>query len=175
MSRTCCTVVLVARREVAFSEDLLARSLDTLVRLGGSRRLHRRQAAAAELDLSQQGFRLLRRVVEYGAVSPGELARLSDVDPAVVTRQLHQLESDGHIERRATPGDRRVSTVRPTIRGRAAVERMRGVLSHHMRLALADWPPGDVEVLAGLLGRLVEDLRAVPYPGLSIPGRDDHD
>jgi len=31
--------------------------------------------------LSQQGFRLLRRIVERGATSPGELARLSDIDP----------------------------------------------------------------------------------------------
>lgn len=151
-------------RGVERSEDLLARSLDTLVRLGGSRRLHQRQASAAGYPLSQQGFRLLRRIVERGATSPGELARLSDIDPSVVTRQLRQLALDGYIERTATPGDRRVSTVRPTEQGRAAVVRMRGVLSGHMRLALRSWPAADIETLAGLLGRLVDDLRAVPYP-----------
>jgi DNA-binding MarR family transcriptional regulator len=151
---------------VESSEEHLARSLDTLVRLAGSRRLHQRQAVAAGMELSQQGFRLLRRVVDRDEVSAGELARLTDIDPAVVTRQLRQLAEAGHVERGADPADRRVSVVRATAQGREAVRRMRGVLSGHMRLALAGWSQDDVGALAGLLGRLVEDLRAVPYPEL---------
>lgn len=147
--------------------DRLGRTLDSLVRLASSRRLHQRQASAADATISQQGFRLLRMVAERGPITPTELARLTDIDPAVVTRQSRLLESDGLVTRtRDDGGDGRVSSLAVTDHGKRTVLRMRKVLNRHMQLALRAWSDRDVEVLADLMDRLVSDLRAIPYPEL---------
>lgn len=150
---------------VAAAEGL-GRALDSLVRLASSRRLHQRQASAAGAEVSQQGFRLLRMVVEAGEITPTELARHTDMDPAVVTRQSSLLEAEGLIVRTPHGRDGRVTTLSATADGIETVRRMRKVLNRHMQMALASWDAADVETLADLMGRLVEDLRAIPYPDL---------
>ncbi|HWE56379.1 MAG TPA: MarR family transcriptional regulator [Acidimicrobiales bacterium] len=150
----------------ATAAERLGRALDSLVRLSASRRLHSRQAAAAGAAVSQQGFRLLRLIVESGPITPTQLARRSDMDPAVVTRQSRLLEGDGLIERQRDGADGRLSSLSATPDGRRTVTRMGKVLNRHMQLALDDWPPEDVESLALLMGRLVDDLRSIPYPDI---------
>ena len=43
---------------------------------------------------------------------------------------------------------------------------MQKVLDRHMELALESWNDEDVVLLADLMGRLIHDLRAIPYPEL---------
>ena len=148
------------------ARERLGRALDSLVRLGASRRLHQRQASAARAAVSQQGFRLLRMVAEDGPITPTELARRTQIDPAVVTRQSRTLEDDGFITRSRDESDGRINTLLVTEMGRQTVQRMRRVLNRHMDLALEDWDDGDLTQLADLLERLAADLRAIPYPDL---------
>lgn len=114
--------------------------------------------------MSQQGFRLLRIVVEAGEITPTELGRRTDMDPAVVTRQTRLLEVEGLLVRTPHGRDGRVSSLSPTDDGVESVRRMRKVLNRHMQLTLESWDAADVETLAELMGRLVDDLRAIPYP-----------
>lgn len=116
--------------------------------------------------MSQQGFRLLRMIVESGPVTPTELARRTQMDPAVVTRQSRTLEEDGMITRGRDDADGRLSSLTATDLGRRTVERMRRVLNQHMQLALEGWEDADVTHLADLLERLENDLRSIPYPDL---------
>ena len=66
--------------------DRLQRSLERLLRLNASRRVHAKQAAAAGLAISQPGYLLLRRIQEHGPVSLGDLARMTEMDPAAAGR-----------------------------------------------------------------------------------------
>ena len=150
----------------ATASDRLGHALDSLVRLAASRRLHQRQASAANASVSQQGFRLLRTLVERGRLNPTELARLTDMDPAVVTRQSRLLEADGLITRTRDEADARLSSLSATAQGDRTVQRMRKVLNGHMHLALTTWDERDIESLATLMERLVADMRAIPYPEL---------
>lgn len=118
------------------------------------------------MTVSQVGFRLLRLLVEEGPVTPTELSRRTHIDPAVVTRQVQLLERDGLTTRTKSGEDGRVSSLAPTAQGRRTVQRMGKVLNRHMLLALESWKPEDIATLAGLLERLVDDLRAIPYPEL---------
>ncbi|MDA8044521.1 MAG: MarR family transcriptional regulator [Actinomycetota bacterium] len=151
---------------VAEARERLGRALDTLVRFGASRRLHQRQASAAGTAISQQGFRLLRVIDETGPITPTELARLTRIDPAVVTRQCRTLADDGLISRARDEADGRLSTLAATDLGHQTVQRMRLVLNQHMQVALERWGESDVATLANLLERLEADLRAIPYPDL---------
>jgi DNA-binding MarR family transcriptional regulator len=146
--------------------DAVTAAIQTLFRLEGSRRLHQQLAAAAGVSISQQAYRLLGRVVESGPTSPGQLAGMLDLDPAIVTRLLRQLEDGGLVDRRRNRDDGRMTIVETTEAGRDTFDRMREVIWRHMRRALSGWPADDVAALALLLDRLVEDVQRHPYPSL---------
>ncbi len=93
------------------AKEQLRVAMESLVRLAASRRVHQRQAVAADVNLSRQGYRLLQMVVETGPITPTELAARTGIDPAVVTRQTRQLEAEGLISRRRDDADGRSSTL----------------------------------------------------------------
>ncbi len=80
----------------------IERSLEQLFRLNASRKVHQRRAAAAGVVISQPGFQLLRRVQGQDGIQIGELARLTEMDPAATGRQIAQLEADGLVTRERT-------------------------------------------------------------------------
>jgi len=145
--------------------DTVTAAIQTLFRLEGSRRIHQQLASAAGVSISQQGYRLLGRVVE-GATSPGQLAGMLDLDPAIVARLLRQLEEAGLLERRRSEEDGRMTVVEATASGRDTFDRIREVIWRHMRRALSTWPQEDVATLASLLDRLVDDVQRDPYRAL---------
>jgi DNA-binding MarR family transcriptional regulator len=141
----------------------IERALEQLFRLNASRKVLSRRAAAAGVVISQPGFQLLRRIQEDEGVQIGELARLTDMDPAATGRQVAQLVADGLVTREKTSDDRRAVIVRVTPRG-AEVRRSLGLVSErHMSDVLSGWSADDRMRLAELLPRLVEGLRTVAY------------
>jgi DNA-binding MarR family transcriptional regulator len=144
------------------TDDVTA-AIQTLFRLGGSRRIHQQQIAAAGVSLSPHALRVLERTVEARQTTPGQLAHWLDLDPAVITRLLRQLEDSGLVTRSRSREDGRVSTVEATPAGLDAFDRVREVIWEQVRRTLAGWPPDDVAALAGLLGRLVTDVQKEPY------------
>ena len=150
------------------AKEQLRAAMESLVRLAASRRVHQRQAVAAKVSLSQQGYRLLEIVVESGPITPTELAGRTGIDPAVITRQARQLEAAGLISRHRDEADGRSSTLAPTGSGTRALRRMKKVLDRHMERALERWNDEDVVLLADMMGRLVHDLRAIPYPEVPL-------
>jgi DNA-binding MarR family transcriptional regulator len=156
----------VAGGDIEAQEDDLGpieRALEQLFRLNASRKVLNRRAAAAGVVISQPGFQLLRRIQEDEGVQIGELARLTDMDPAATGRQVAQLEEDGLVTREKASDDRRAVIVRVTPRG-AEVRRSLGVVSErHMSDVLSGWSADDRMRLAQLLPRLVEGLRTVAY------------
>jgi DNA-binding MarR family transcriptional regulator len=145
------------------STDEVTAAIQTLFRLGGSRRIHQQQIAAAGVSLSPQALRVLERTVEAGHTTPGQLAHRLDLDPAVITRLLRQLEDCGLVTRSRSADDGRVTTVEPTAEGFDAFGRVRDVIWDQVRRTLAGWPEDDVGALADLLGRLVTDVQKEPY------------
>lgn len=148
------------------STDEVTAAIQTLFRLGGSRRIHQQQSAAAGVSLSQQALRVLESAVEAGGTTPGQLSQRLALDPAVVTRLLRQLEESGLVTRSRSSEDGRVSTVEATAAGLDAFLRVREVIWDQVRRTLAGWPAPDVDMLAGLLGRLVADVQKEPYRAL---------
>jgi len=149
--------------------DRVTAAIQTLFRLGGSRRIHNQQAAAAGVSLSQQALRALERIAETGFSTPGQLAAKMDLDPAVVTRLLRQLQDAGLVTRARSADDGRVSTVEITDAGREAFGRVREVIWDQVRRAIASWPESELEALATLLARLVTDVQREPYKAVPAP------
>src|ERR1700722_8911020 len=150
----------------ALPEDELEpieRALQQLFRLNASRKVHNRQAAAAGFVVSQPGLQLLRRIQEDEGLQIGELARLTDMDPAAAGRQVALLAADGLVTREKTSDDGRAVVVRITARGAEVRHSLSVVGERHMSDVLPGWSAADRRRLAQLLPRLVEGLRTVSY------------
>ena len=141
----------------------IERALEQLFRLNASRKVHSRRAAAAGVLISQPGFQLLRRIQEEDGLQIGELARLTEMDPAATGRQVAQLEEDGLVIREKASDDGRVVMVRVTPKGAEVRRRLSLVAERHMSDVLTGWSPADRRRLAVLLPRLVEGMRSVAY------------
>jgi len=141
----------------------IERALEQLFRLNASRKVHQRRAAAAGVVISQPGFQLLRRIQEENGIQIGELARLTEMDPAATGRQIGQLEADGLVTREKHSGDGRAVLVRVTAEGADVRRRLSLVAERHMSDVLAGWSDADRRRLAVLFPRLVDGLRHVAY------------
>ena len=141
----------------------IERALEQLFRLNASRKVHQRRAAAAGVVISQPGFQLLRRIQEEDGIQIGELARLTEMDPAATGRQIGQLEADGLVTRNKDSDDGRAVLVRVTPAGAEVRRRLSLVAERHMSDVLSGWSDTDQKSLADLLPRLVDGLRHVAY------------
>lgn len=149
----------------------IERSLEQLFRLNASRKVHQRRAAAAGVVISQPGFQLLRRIQEEDGIQIGELARLTEMDPAATGRQIGQLEADGLVTRQKDFDDGRAVLVRVTPAGAEVRRRLSMVAERHMSDVLSGWSDSDRKDLSVLLPRLVDGLRQVAYRN-ETPDRD---
>ena len=143
--------------------ESVEQALERLFRLTVSRKVHTRQSAAVGAVVTRAGYAVLRSVDDAGELSLGELARQCSMDPAAAGRQVRALEEDGLVVRAPAEADGRVIVVRLTDHGRDVYRRIVEVRTTHMSEVLAGWSSADRLVLARLVDRLVDDLRAVPF------------
>lgn len=115
---------LCARQTFALL-PLLRRFVSSRVRLAG-----------ADRELSLRQFAALRGIQE-GASSPGELARLWQVTPAVITGIVDRLESRGLVRREPDPVDRRRLRLVLTEEGRRASDEVEAALTGELAGQLA--------------------------------------
>ena len=90
------------------------------------------------------------------AMTVGDVGRRVQLDTGTLTPLLKRLEAAGHLVRRRDPGDERRVLLELTPQGwdlRARAAHVPGDLVRTMQL-----DRGDVDMLRGLLGRLVEHL-----------------
>jgi DNA-binding MarR family transcriptional regulator len=79
-----------------------------------------------EVGMSSARMGVLRQLDdgEDGSMGVVDLARSLGVTPAIVTRQVRELEAEGLLRRRNDPRDRRRSQLHLTARGRRAFARL---------------------------------------------------
>ena len=118
-------------------------------------------AATANEGISWATYVLLFHLTSGGPQRAKSLAETVCVDPSTVSRQVDQLVKLGLVERRADPADGRATVLAATSEGCALHRRMHERRDALMTGVLKDWETADVERLTELLGRLVDDLKAL--------------
>jgi DNA-binding MarR family transcriptional regulator len=150
----------------------IERALTRITYLGSRARQHERLMGMAGVPLDRAAVALLRQAADCDPQRPGELAQRLGVEASHVTRTVQQLERNGYVSRIPDPDDRRAQRIRLTDAGREAVARIRDAGARHMQLALADWRPDELQELAGLFHRMVDDF--VAYAALGEAGHEGH-
>ena len=144
----------------------------------GIERARRQRKGVATLSL-------LQVIASREAIRPSEIADLQQVHPSLVTRQIRELEDAGYVQVTADPADGRSYLIALTAAGQDELRRLTEIGLDRFALFVADWDPGDVQVLGGLLQKLVQSTAAVSareqrtggrrwtraHPGPVLPGR----
>lgn len=99
----------------------------------------------------------LRRAGEPHRLSPGRLLAETHVTSGTMTHRIDGLKSRGLVTRLRNPEDGRGALVELTSQGRELVDDAIGALIALEESLLAEWEPGEQDVLAGLLRRLLTD------------------
>lgn len=116
----------------------------------------RARAAAIDPELPPLGFKVLTVLSRSGPRQQGCLAEDMEVDKAMMSRTIKQLEVLGLVVRSIDPRDGRALLVAMTDEAR---ERFTTNLADARRVLhdkLADWEPGEVRRFTGLLAKLNE-------------------
>ena len=124
------------------------------------------QAAGADLGLSLRQFAALRGIQE-GAASPGELARVWRVTPAVITGIVDRLESRGLVRREPDPDDRRRLRLVLTEAGRRASDEVETALTGELAGQLAAASEAELAELGRALALLERTFAALEERRLS--------
>ncbi|MFJ1747412.1 MarR family winged helix-turn-helix transcriptional regulator [Streptomyces sp. NPDC088116] len=138
----------------------IERALSRVAYLTGRVRQHDRLMALAGVPLDRAAVALLRQIADSESLRLGELAAQLAVEASHVTRQVQQLQKAGYVTRVPDPDDRRAQRIELTPFGRDAVDRIREASCRGMEMALAEWSPQELERLATLFHRMVDDFLA---------------
>ena len=140
------------------------------------------QQAGADCDLSLRQYAALQGIRE-GACSPGELARLWHVTPAVLTGIVDRLERRGLVRREPDPDDRRRLRLALTAEGLTASQAIERALIADLSAQLALEPAQELAGLARALDLLQRTFvalreqtpRSAPRAGEALPGWEARD
>lgn len=117
-------------------------------------RARRQRQGAATLSL-------LQVVAANPGIRPSEIASAQDVHRSQVTRQLRELEDNGHVQVTADQGDKRSCRVSLTTAGADELKDLTEVGLDRFSSFVADWDRDEVRMLTALLQKLEESKMAI--------------
>lgn len=136
----------------------IERALTRITYLSTRARQHDRLMALAGVPLDRAAVALLRQVADSDPLRPGELAHRLGVEASHVTRTVQQLQKAGYVTRAPDPDDRRAQRIELTEAGRKAVVSVRDAGARGMQMALSEWSTDELQQLASLFHRMVDDF-----------------
>lgn len=135
-----------------------------------------RHAAALGLTLAQ--CRALIRLVDCEGVSQVQLAEMIELDPMALVRILDRMESEGWLERRRDPRDRRVRCVYLTSKAKPLLDDIYHLIDITWEEAFAGIPKQKSDAVMELLDTVHRNLTldppvapAAPTPRRNAAGR----
>ena len=133
----------------------------TLVDLIGLMNQPQRDSALlqeARVDLDRALFPLLVGIERKGPIGVVELANLAGRDYTTVSRQVAKLESLRLIVRSPSKADKRVREAKITAKGLGVTGRIQAARERLAATLFANWTKRDLQDLARLMRRFVDDL-----------------
>jgi MarR family transcriptional regulator, transcriptional regulator for hemolysin len=116
---------------------------------------------AASLGLTLAQCRTLIRLADHEGVSQVRLAELTDLEPMALVRILDRMESEGWLERRGDPHDRRVRCLYLTGKAKPRLEDIRRVMDVTLSDAFSGIAKRQSDVLLELLDKVRGNLLAL--------------
>jgi DNA-binding MarR family transcriptional regulator len=131
-------------------------------RIGTGRAAARVRAERSGVDLPRPAISVLSALNASGPLRLTDLAERTDLEVALVSREVRSLDAQGYVRRSADPRDGRVSIVALAPKGRRAYETYRRATDEIIAESFARWSGRDLTALAAMLERVAVDFASVP-------------
>ncbi|MCC9144453.1 MULTISPECIES: MarR family winged helix-turn-helix transcriptional regulator [unclassified Arthrobacter] len=139
-----------------FESSVLEVEREFSVTLAAARRIFKDCATAVHPALQPLGFSVLMTLYRTGECQQGAVAEALQVDKALLSRTVTQLETLGLAARRADPSDGRAQLLDLTPEGRVRFEGVHSAKRSRLREQLGSWTPAELRNLSKLLNKLNE-------------------
>jgi MarR family transcriptional regulator, transcriptional regulator for hemolysin len=138
------------------------------------RNVQRFEQRARTLGLTLPQCRALVYLADHEGISQVHLAEITDIEPMTLVRILDRMESDGWLERRADPADRRARRLYLKAEGKPLVDDIWRLVDLTRQEAFAGIPKKQAELLITLLEKVQRNLAALD-PISPSAGKPDAD
>jgi len=149
---------------MARADDLrrIEQAIIRITRVGYGREAARIRADRSGIHLSRPAIAILSSLHATGRVRLSALARRTDLEAPLISREVRDLTKEGYVRRSADPTDGRAGIVELTAKGRRTIETYRDATDEIVAEAFSEWSAADLRQLAGLLERVAKDSRKRP-------------
>lgn len=146
------------------NEDLerVERALTRIARVASGRAALRLRAERSGVTLSKPALSVLSGLHTSGPVRLSQLAHLTDMETALVSREVARLVEAGYVQRRADPSDGRAAIVQLTASGCRAYDAYRRATEAILVETFSGWSARELHVLAECLERAAVDVAHGP-------------
>ncbi|WP_284528644.1 MarR family winged helix-turn-helix transcriptional regulator [Microbacterium sp. T2.11-28] len=110
--------------------------------------------------IDQPSHQTLRHLLAWGPMRPTALSEVLATGASYVSKIVRRLESDGLVERKKDPTDRRATLISLTPAGEEAARGVYALGDRMIAEVLAGWSPADVRRYTELTQRFVKDAIA---------------
>jgi MarR family transcriptional regulator for hemolysin len=134
------------------------------------RYVDRFEQRTAALGLTLPHCKVLVYLANHEGISQTQLAELTDLEPMTLVRTLDYLESQGWLERRNDPADRRARRLFLKPKGKPFVDDIWHLVALTCREAFAGIPRKDADLMIELLEKVRSNftsLEALPMPAVA--------
>lgn len=145
--------------------DDLRRVEEAITRIGRistGREAARIRSERAGLSLSRPAISILSALRKSGPVRLSSLARLTDLEAPLISREIRELVDAGYVDRVADPTDGRAGIVALTAEGVEAYQSYREATDEIVAETFANWGGGDLRALRVHLERVAADFARPP-------------
>lgn len=140
----------------------MEQSLTRIARISTGRVAARHRSERSGVLLSRPAIAILSTLRGSGPVRLSLLARLTDLEAPLISREIRDLVDDGYVRRSADPTDGRAWIVDLTPKGRRAHQAYRDATDEIIAETFADWSAAELRDLRVQLERVATDFARSP-------------
>ena len=137
-------------------------ALNRISRVSNGRVAARYRSERSGVMLSRPAITILATLKSSGPVRLSLLARLTDLEAPLISREIRELVEGGYVRRNADPTDGRAGIVDLTAKGRRAFQAYRDATDAIITETFAAWSGPDLHELRQLLDRVADDFARGP-------------
>jgi DNA-binding MarR family transcriptional regulator len=134
-------------------------------RISNGRDAARYRSERSGVMLSRPSITIISTLRQSGPVRLSLLARLTDLEAPLISREIRELVEAGLVRRSADPTDGRAGIVELTPAGRQAYQAYRSATDDIISETFAGWSANDLHDLRIKLERVVQDFTRLPARG----------
>ncbi len=140
----------------------MEQALTRISRISTGRVAARYRSERSGVMLSRPAITILSTLRSSGPVRLSLLARLTDLEAPLISREIRELVKGGYVRRSADPTDGRAGIVDLEAKGRRAYQAYRDAADEIVTETFDAWTGSDLQDLRVLLERVVEDFARGP-------------